>query len=149
MGDQPPAPGDPPQSWVEVDSTLPFVQLYQPQVGTGNNSGKVAVAWRASDLHLAPKSVTLFWRPDQPGSEWQVLAEGQENVGSFIWSLPATIPPRFHVRAEAVDTVGHRGGADTTNIAPVMVDLSRPRSRIIGLDSNARAGIGPSARPLR
>lgn len=149
MGDQPPAPGDPPQSWVEVDSTPPFVQLYTPQVGTGNNSGKVAIAWRASDLHLAPKSVSLFWRPDQPGTEWQLLADAQENVGSFIWSLPPTIPPRFHLRVEAADTVGHRGGAETTNIAPVMVDLSRPRSRIIGLDSNARAGIGPSARPLR
>jgi len=149
MGDQPPAPGDPPQSWVEVDSTSPFVQLYPPQVGTGNNSGKVAIAWRASDLHLAPKSVSLFWRPDQPGTEWQLLAEAQENVGSYVWSLPPTIPPRFHLRVEAVDTVGHRGGAETTNIGPVMVDLSRPRSRIIGLDSNARAGIGPSARPLR
>jgi hypothetical protein len=149
MGDQPPAPGDPPQSWVEVDSTPPFVQLYPPQVGTGTNSGKVAIAWRASDLHLAPKSVALFWRPDQPGTEWQLLVEGQENVGSYVWSLPPTIPPRFHIRVEAVDTVGHRGGAETTNIGPVMVDLSRPRSRIIGLDSNARAGIGPSARPLR
>ncbi|MGO9471220.1 MAG: hypothetical protein ACLQIB_51940 [Isosphaeraceae bacterium] len=149
LGDQPPAPGDPPQSWVEVDSTPPFVQLYPPQVGTGTNSGKVAIAWRASDLHLAPRSVSLFWRPDQPGAEWQLLVEGQENVGSYIWSLPPTIPPRFHLRVEAVDTVGHRGGAETTNIGPVMVDLSRPRSRIIGLDSNARAGIGPSARPLR
>ena len=27
LGDQPPAPGDPPQSWVEVDSTPPAVQL--------------------------------------------------------------------------------------------------------------------------
>jgi hypothetical protein len=132
-----------------VDSTPPSVQLYQPQVGTGNNSGKVAIAWRASDLHLAPKSVSLFWRPDQPGADWQLLAEGQENVGSFVWALPTTIPPRFHIRVEAVDTVGHPGFAETTNMGPVMVDLSRPRSRIIGLDANARAGIGPSARPLR
>jgi len=149
LGDQPPAPGDPPQSWIEVDSTPPFVQLYPPQVGTGSNSGKVAIAWRASDLHLAPKSVALFWRPDQPGAEWQLLVDGQENVGSYVWSLPPTVPRRFHLRVEAVDTVGHRGGAETTNSGAVMVDLSRPRSRIIGLDSNARAGIGPSARPLR
>ena len=33
--------------------------------------------------------------------------------------------------------------------APVIVDRSRPRSRIIGLDPNARAGDGPGARPLR
>ena len=68
LGDQPPAPGDPPQTWVEVDATPPAVQLYPPQIGTGPHAGKVAITWRASDLHLAPRSVSLFWRPDQPGA---------------------------------------------------------------------------------
>jgi hypothetical protein len=149
LGDQPPAPGEPPQSWVEVDSTPPIVQLQPPQVGTGVNSGKVAIAWRASDLHVAPKSVSLFWRPDQPGAGWQALADGQENVGTFVWTVPASVPPRFHLKVEAVDTLGHHGIAETTDMGAVMVDRSRPRSRIIGLDSNARAGIGPAARPLR
>jgi hypothetical protein len=149
LGDQPPAPGEPPQSWVEVDSTSPIVQLQPPQVGTGVNSGKVAIAWRASDLHLAPKSVSILWRPDQPGAGWQPLADGQENVGTFVWIVPANVPPRFHLKVEAVDTLGHHGTAETTDMGPVMVDRSRPRSRIIGLDSNARAGIGPTARPLR
>ena len=67
LGDQPPAPGDPPQSWVEVDSTAPVVQIQTPQIGTGVNAGKVAIAWKASDLHLPARSVTLSWRPDQPG----------------------------------------------------------------------------------
>ena len=31
LGDQPPAPGDPPQTWVEVDSTAPVVQIQPPQ----------------------------------------------------------------------------------------------------------------------
>jgi hypothetical protein len=149
LGDQPPAPGEPPQSWVEVDSTSPIIQLQPPQVGTGVNSGKVAIAWRASDLHLAPKSVSLSWRPDQPGAGWQPLADGQENVGQFVWTVPASVPPRFHLKVEAVDTLGHHGTAETTDMGPVMVDRSRPRSRIIGLDSNARAGFGPTARPLR
>ena len=149
LGDQPPAPGEPPQSWVEVDSTPPIIQLQPPQVGTGVNSGKVAIAWRASDLHLAPKSISLFWRPDQPGAGWQPLADGQENVGQFVWTVPASVPPRFHLKVEAVDTLGHHGIAETTDMGPIMVDRSRPRSRIIGLDSNARAGIGPTARPLR
>jgi hypothetical protein len=149
LGDQPPAPGEPPQSWVEVDSTPPIIQLQPPQVGTGVNSGKVAIAWRASDLHLAPKSVSLFWRPDQPSAGWQPLADAQENVGQFVWTVPVSVPPRFHVKVEAVDTLGHHGIAETTDMGPIMVDRSRPRSRIIGLDSNARAGIGPTARPLR
>jgi hypothetical protein len=149
LGDQPPAPGDPPQTWVEVDSTPPVVQLFPPQVGSGVNSGKVAIAWRASDLHLAPRSVSIFWRPEQPGTDWQLIADGQENVGQFVWTVPNSIPARFHLRIESVDTVGHRGGADTTEVTPIMVDRSRPRSRIIGLDPSARAGFGPSARPLR
>jgi hypothetical protein len=149
LGDQPPAPGDPPQSWVEVDATAPAVQLDPVQVGTGANSGKVAIVWRATDLHLAPRSVSLSWRPDQPGATWQPLAEGQENAGRIIWAVPTTVPTRFHIRVEASDTVGHRGSSDTTEIGPITVDRSRPRSRIIGLDPNARAGTGPAAWPLR
>jgi hypothetical protein len=149
LGDEPPAPGDPPQSWVEVDSIPPVIQLEPPQVGTGVNSGKVKLVWRASDLHLAPKSVSLFWRPEQPGTAWQRIADGQENEGTFVWAVPASVPPRFHIKVEAVDTLGHRGTAETTDTGPITVDRSRPRSRIIGLDANARAGFGPAARPLR
>jgi hypothetical protein len=149
LGDQPPAPGDSPQSWVEVDTTPPNVQLSPPQIGGGVNSGKVAIAWRASDLHLPPKSVSLYWRPDQPGADWQTIASAQENAGQFIWTVPAAAPGRFHLKVEAVDTVGHHGSADTTDSGPMVVDRSRPRSRILGLDQNSREGIGPSARPIR
>jgi len=149
LGDQPPAPGDPPQSWVEVDSTPPIVQLQPPQVGTGVNSGKVAIAWRASDLHLPPKSVSLSWRPDQPGAGWQTLADGLDNAGQYVWTVPAAVPLRFHVKVEAVDSVGHHGTAETTDMGPIVVDRSRPRSRIIGLDPNARAGMGAAAPSLR
>jgi hypothetical protein len=146
LGDQPPAPGDPPQSWVEVDSTPPVVQLLPPQVGTGVNSGKVAIAWRGNDLHLLPKSVSLCWRPDQPGTAWQTLAGGLENTGQYIWTVPPDVPQRFHLKVEAVDSVGHRGAAETTDASAIMVDRSRPRSRIIGLEPNARAGGGTSLR---
>ena len=149
LGDQPPAPGDPPQSWVEVDSTAPAVQLQPPQVGTGVNSGKVAIAWRASDLHL-PLQIGLALVAARPARRrWQTIADAQENAGHFVWTVPPTAPQRFHLKVEAVDSVGHRGSAETTDMGPIMVDRSRPRSRIIGLDPNARAGIGPSARPLR
>jgi hypothetical protein len=149
FGDQPPAPGDPPDTWVEVDSSPPSVQLDPPQIGSGPHAGKVAVSWRATDLHLAPRSVTLSWRPDQPGTEWQTIAQNQENSGQFVWVVPPTVPPRFHIRVEATDTMGHQGRAETSEASPVIVDRSRPRSRIIGLDPSARAGVGPAAHPLR
>jgi len=149
LGDQPPAPGDPPQSWVEVDATPPQVQLYPPQVGTGVNAGKVAIAWRASDLHLPPKSVSLWWRPDQAGSSWQVISEGLDNTGQFVWSVPATVLQKFHLKVEATDTVGHKGTGETTESGAIMVDRSRPRSRIIGLDSSSRSSTGESGRSLQ
>lgn len=149
LGDQPPAPGDPPDRWVEVDSSPPLVQLYKPEVGTGEHAGKVAIAWRASDSHLAPRSTRLLWRPEQAGSPWQPIVEGQENSGQFIWAVPPGIPGKFHLRVEAADTVGHLGGAETTDSGPILVDRSRPRSRIIGLDPNARAGTAFSPSSMR
>lgn len=149
LGDQPPVDGEPPRSWVEVDTTPPTVQLDPVQVGNGPNSGKVAITWRAADLHLAPRSVAIFWRADDPGASWQPLVEGQENSGRYIWTVPTTVPTRFHIRVEAVDSVGHRGYAETTDSGPVMVDRSRPRSRIIGLDTNARGTTASSDWPVR
>jgi hypothetical protein len=149
LGDRPPAPGDAPQTWVEVDSTPPGVELFPTKVGMGVHAGKVAISWRARDTHLPPRAVSLFWRADQAGSTWQPIAQTQENIGQFVWTVPPDFPPKFHVRVEAIDTVGNKGGAETTDAGPVLVDRSRPRSRIIGLDPNARSGDGPSARPLR
>ena len=150
LGDQPPAPGDPPQSWVEVDSTVPVVQIQTPQIGTGVNAGKIAIAWKASDLHLPARSVTLSWRSDQPGAQWQTIADGLDNAGQFIWNVPPAVSEKFHLKVEATDSVGHHGTADTTESGPIAVDRSRPRSRIIGLDPNAHSGIiGAEPRPIR
>ena len=132
---------------IEVDGTSPIVQLLPTQVGTGPNLGKVAVCWRASDLHLGPKPVMIFWRPDKPSAPWQPITTTPiENTGSYAWTVPASVPPRFHVRVDVVDTAGNRGWAETSEGPPVYVDRTRPRSRIIGLDPSARAR-DRSARP--
>ena len=52
----------------------------------------------------------------------------------------ATVTGRFHLKVEAVDSVGHHGSADTTESGPISVDRSRPRSRIIGLDPSSQSG---------
>jgi hypothetical protein len=147
LGDQPPAPGDPPQMWVEVDSTLPVVLLDPPRVGTGTYAGKVSISWRVSDAHLAPRPIIISYRPDQPGARWKPITERLDNTGRFVWTVPANVPPRFHIRVDAIDTLGNRGFAETTEGGAILVDRTRPRGRIIGLDPSARTG--PSARPLR
>jgi hypothetical protein len=140
LGDLPPAPGDLPQTWIEVDSTPPNVQLDPPVIGSGQHLGKVAIRWHASDPHLGPQPVTIAWRADQPGAQWYPIAERVDNTGQFIWSVPPNIPPRFHLRVDVVDTVGNTGSAETSPSSPVIVDRARPRSRILGLDPSVRSG---------
>lgn len=152
LGDQPPAPGDPPQFWVEVDSTPPDIQLLTPKVGTGQNAGKVAIDWRATDTHLAPRPVFLSWRTDQAGSNWVAITpQPIDNTGRYIWNVPPSVPPKFHLRIEVVDQAGNRGVAETTETGAVIVDRARPRSRILGIsqDPNSRTGAAPQANPIR
>ncbi len=150
LGDPPPGPGDPPDIRVEVDSTPPTVQILPPQVGKGQNLGRVNVLWRASDLHMGQKAVVISWRSDQAAAQWQPITPSPiENTGSFTWNVPPNVPPRFHLRVDVIDTAGNRGWAETTEGPPVIVDRTRPRSRIIGLDPSARTGSGPSLRAVR
>jgi hypothetical protein len=147
LGDPAPAPGDPPQTWVEVDSTPPTVQLDAPVVGAGQHLGKISIKWRSSDLHPAPQPVTLAWRADQPGAQWYPIVERLENTGHYVWTVPDNIPARFHLRVDVVDAAGNRGTAETVEGSPVIVDRARPRSRILGLDPSAgsRRGAAPVA----
>ena len=57
------------------------------------------------------------------------------------------VPPRFHLKVEAVDEAGNRGAAETSESGAVIVDRTRPRSRILGLDPSALAG--PATRSFR
>jgi len=150
LGDKRPGPGDPPELLVEVDGTPPTVQILPTKVWAGPNLGKVDVRWRASDPHMPAKSVVLSWRPEQPGAPWQpITPEPIPNTGSYTWNVPPTVPPRFHLRVDVVDSANNRGWAETTEGPPVYVDRTRPRSRIIGLDPSARTGTGPSTRAVR
>lgn len=146
LGDLPPRPGDPPQSWVEVDETPPAVRLDPPRLGNGARAGVLTITWQANDPHLGPRPVVISYRPDRPGAIWQQVTDPIPNSGRFAWNLPADIPPRFHVRVDVFDTLGNRGSADTTATGPVVLDRTRPRSRIIGLDPSARAGQGERSR---
>jgi hypothetical protein len=139
LGDAPPAPNDPPELWVEVDSSPPLVQLNPPRVGTGHSAGKVLISWRASDPHLAARPVTISYRAEDSDGAWTPVADQMENSGQYIWTVPPGVPPRFRIKLEVADALGHRGTAET---GPVLVDRARPKGRIIGLDPAARGDAG-------
>lgn len=150
LGDPPPRPGDRPQLWVEVDSTPPIVRLDPPRVGTGANLGKVLITWRASDSHLGPRPVLLSYRAaDSPSDPWHPITNGTlDNTGRYVWSVPQGVPPRIHLRIDVRDSIGNRAHAETQS-KPVLVDRSRPRGRILGLDPNSIGGNGPDGRARR
>jgi hypothetical protein len=51
--------------------------------------------------------------------------------------LPGNVPPRFHLKIDAVDSLGNRGTVETTDGGPILVDRTRPKGRIVGLDPAA------------
>ena len=139
LGDPAPQPGDRPQSWVEVDATAPVVQLDRPRIGIGQSAGKILITWRATDPHLGSRPISLFYRPDRPDASWAPIREADhiDNTGRFVWTLPGNVPPRFHLKLDAVDTLGNIGTVETTDGGPILVDRTRPKGRIVGLDPAA------------
>jgi hypothetical protein len=53
---------------------------------------------------------------------------------------------RFHLRIDVIDSVGNRSSSETTPNGPILVDRSRPRGRILGLDPATSNGLGNTSR---
>ncbi len=146
QGDLPPTSGEIPQTIVEVDSSGPVVKLDPIRVV----GSKALITWHANDPHPAPRSVMISVKPDVPDAPWvPILPAPIENTGQFTCVLPANCPPRLHFRVDVSDSLGNRGSAETIETGAVLVDRSKPKGRITGLDAGLREGTGPSVRPIR
>lgn len=133
LGDDPPRAGDQPDVWVEVDITPPEIDLRPPQPGRGASSGILDIQWQARDKNPAPKSVSLYYS-EEPSGPFKPIAEGIENTGRYQWQVPSDpdMPYKFFVRMECKDRAGNVGRAETPT--PVVVDLVRPRLKIITVE---------------
>ena len=83
---------------------------------------------------MPPKPISIFYREDKPEAPWVLVADRIDNTGRYLWPAPASVPPKFHVKVEAVDTLGNRGVSDTQDLGAVILDRARPRGKIIGLE---------------
>ena len=137
QGDKPPVPGELPRTVVEVDSTPPNVKLESARIV----GSKAVITWQANDAHPAPRPVMISVKGDGPGSDWQpILSAPIENTGQYTWTLPPKCPARVHFRVDVVDALGNKGQSDTTESGSILVDRTRPKGRIIGLDPTIREG---------
>ena len=133
QGDRPPVPGEAPQTAVEVDTSGPAVTLERPQLA-GN---KLVITWHANDAHPTSRPVMISIKADAPDARWQIITPTPvENTGQYQWLISAKCPPKIHVRVDVRDALNNLGFAETNEADPVIVDRTRPKGRILGLDTN-------------
>ena len=132
QGDRPPVPGETPQTVVEVDSTPPTITLDEAKL-VGN---RLLIRWHANDLHPAERPVILSIKADAPDARWQIITPAAvDNSGQYQWLVSPKCPPKIFVRVDIRDALGNLGFAETPETSPVIVDRTKPKSRILGLDA--------------
>jgi hypothetical protein len=95
---------DKPQILVEVDVTQPALRLGVPQYDAQAHA--LVLLWEASDRNLGPHPIALLWARE-PGGPWLPIITQRANTGRHAWKLPAGLPRRIWVRAEATDLAGN------------------------------------------
>jgi hypothetical protein len=126
-----PVLGEPPQVWVEVDTTRPTLTVGKPRFAGTEGARELAITWSANDKNLGSRAIKLTYA-EKPEGPWQPIAD-VENTGTFAWHLPAKLPTSFFVRVQATDTAGNTTAA--VSAEAVVLDLSQPTVEILSVES--------------
>jgi hypothetical protein len=135
----PPRAGDAPDYWVEVDLTKPAAQLLSARAGTGTEVGSLLITWLAQDKNLGETPIDLYYANQRDGP-WQPVARGLRNDGSHRWTLPQDAGAEFFIRMDVTDRAGNL--TRCLSPEPVMIDLVRPKARVVGITASI-AGTAP------
>jgi hypothetical protein len=134
LGKPPPAPGTPPQVRLVVDTLPPKAGVYEPQVDPTQHDA-VVISWKAEDLNLTARPVTLEWTADRsdPARPWKpVVAEPlPAQPDHFVWHPPQDVPGRVFLRVKVADLAGNVTCVETPG--PVVVDLVEPEVTNVGV----------------
>jgi hypothetical protein len=134
FGGTPPAPGDAPDWWVEVDMTKPVAQIRSAEPSKSGEPGAMVITWSARDKNLKPAPIDLYWS-DSPHGQRHVIAKGLKNDGQYRWA----VPPEVGDHAFICMTVTDQAGNVTECVTPEPVaidDLSRPRIHVVGISTD-------------
>ncbi|MEZ6140647.1 MAG: hypothetical protein R3B84_08755 [Zavarzinella sp.] len=123
-GSKPPEPGEEADCVIEVDTTLPTVNLLQPTLGTGSDDGTMLIVWTASDKNLVINSINLYYAT-HPEGPWKVIVQGHKNVGLYRWTMPSEVTGTLHLRMEASDHAGNVGKHDLRTVVPASGSAAR------------------------
>jgi len=130
----PPAHGDVPSWWVEVDTTKPSAQLLGVRPVSGEDGNCCLVSWTASDKNLKSEPIDLYYSTQRDGL-WLPIVRALANTGTYRWVLPKGAGSEFWVRMEVSDRAGNTARCDAPQ--PVVLDSTRPRAHVVGVSANA------------
>jgi hypothetical protein len=140
IGGSPPAKGDVPDHWVEVDMTKPVAQLLDIRPGIAEQEGTLLINWSASDKNLGATPIDLYYAMKRDGP-WLPVMKGMKNDGSYRWALPRDTPGHeFFIRMDVTDRAGNLTRCETPQA--VVVDLIKPKARVVSVKSSTVAHRG-------
>ncbi|HEX3148261.1 MAG TPA: hypothetical protein VHR66_09255 [Gemmataceae bacterium] len=135
-----PASGKQPDLNVILDTTPPKIEL-MPLQSIPDQPGKIRVAWKLSDRHMAHPSIRLHFSTD--GRTWlpmdAVIANGYAD-----WTMPAGLPHQVMIRLTARDDAGNEATAYLPN--RVSIDLVVPQGKLTGIRPASGQEVGPTPR---
>jgi len=142
-----PRDGDAAQWLVEVDTTLPVIEIKTIRVGPGGLNGpRVEIDWTVVEKNPMPEPITLEYAKDasSPDKDWKVIAAKIPNSSRYVWEVDDKELWKFYVRATAVDKAGNTGRNVYKDV--VLVDLEKP-SAVIEKVNGGQGGVNRNFRP--
>jgi hypothetical protein len=134
FGARPPAAGDAPDWWIEVDTTQPVAQITTVRL-TNEDGPVVHIGWTSKDRNIGATPVDLSYAIDRNGP-WLPIAKGLKADGQYRWLPPLDIGKQAFFRLTVRDAAGNTTITETTQ--PVAIDdLSRPRAVMIGISTDS------------
>jgi hypothetical protein len=140
VGGAPPARGDTPDYWVEADLTRPTAQLVSVRPGIGEDAGTVQISWAANDRNLGPAPIDIYYAPQSSGP-WTTIARSLKNDGNYRWKVVRDAGPSLYFRVDVTDRAGNLTRCISPE--PLVMDLARPRARVLGVTASAPRTTSP------
>src|SRR5205085_390899 len=126
--------------------TKPRAELLNVRSNPNGDDGSLHITWSAKDKNLHAEPIDLFYAVNRQGP-WLPIAKGLKNDGLYRWSPAADIGSHAYIRLTVHDQAGN--SASSESVQPVALDdLSRPRSRVVGITTVPRNVLGNGPVPL-
>jgi hypothetical protein len=138
----PPAPGDQPELWVDVDLRRPIAELTAIELGNGDTADQLILRWRATDDNFEARPISLFYN-SRPVGPWSAIATNLENSGEYRWRVERHVPAQFYLRLEARDAAGNLAAFQTRD--PVEFSAPVPSAQLNSAGPLNPAAAGSSA----